>query len=66
MHALVYRGSAIVARAVVEDLGQTEAAARVTFTAQASVELDDTVRVQFSEATAVTLAAAARTPLRGF
>jgi hypothetical protein len=54
MHALVYRGTSIVARAVVEDLAQNEAAARVTYTAQSSVDLDENVRVQFADAAAVT------------
>jgi hypothetical protein len=65
MHALVYRGASIIARAVVEDLGQSEAAARVTYTAQDSVDLDENVRVQFADAAAVTLTRTA-TAFRGF
>jgi hypothetical protein len=53
MHALVYRANTVVARAVVEDLGAGEASARVTYTAQTSVELDEQVRVQFAPATSV-------------
>jgi len=50
MHAVVYRANQIVARAVVEDLGSGEASARVLTTAASSVELDESVRVQFSPA----------------
>jgi hypothetical protein len=57
MEALVYRGVEVVARAVVEDLGAGEASARVTYTAQASVELDQNVRVQFAQARSVSLGA---------
>ncbi|WP_190285596.1 hypothetical protein [Montanilutibacter psychrotolerans] len=53
MQALVYRGNAVVARAIVEDLGATELSARVIQTATASVDLDEGVRVQFAEATTV-------------
>jgi hypothetical protein len=56
MHAVVYRANQIVARAVVEDLGGTEVGARVLHTAAASVELDETVRVQFAPAAAVSFA----------
>ena len=59
MHALVYRANAIVARAVVEDVGTAEASARVTYTAQASVELDQDVRVQFAQASAISIASSA-------
>jgi len=59
MQALVYRADAIVARAVVEDLGQGEASARVTHAAGGSVELDENVRVHFAEAGAVGFALAA-------
>ena len=65
MQALVYRGEAIVARGVVEDLGQEEVSARVTYTAQATVDLDEAVRVQFASATEVSLAAATTAARRG-
>jgi hypothetical protein len=58
MEALVYRQSAIVARAVVEDIGASEIAARVVHTAQPQVDLDVNVRVQFAAATAVSRQAA--------
>jgi hypothetical protein len=57
MHAVVYRANRIVARAVVEDVGGAEVGARVVYTAAASVELDESVRVQFAPAAAVSFAA---------
>lgn len=62
MQALMYRADAIVARAVVEDLGQGEASGRVTYTASASVELDEAVRVQFAPAASVSFASSAGIP----
>jgi hypothetical protein len=59
MHAVVYRANQIVARAVVEDVGGAEVGARVLSTSAASVELDETVRVQFAPAAAVSFAATA-------
>ena len=50
MQALMYRGSSVVARAVVEDFAREEASARVTFAAEADMELDVDVRVHFTEA----------------
>ena len=55
MHALIYQGSQVLARAVVEDIG-SEVAARVVHTAAAEVNLGVDVRVQFAEATQVSLA----------
>jgi hypothetical protein len=57
MHAVVYRANQIVARAIVEDVGGAEVGARVVHTLTASVELDETVRVQFAPAAAVSFAA---------
>jgi hypothetical protein len=48
MEAVVYRANQIVARAVVEDVGGAEISARVVHTVAASVELDETARVQFA------------------
>ena len=56
MHALIYRGPDVVARAVVEDIG-SEIAARVIHTQAAEVSLSVDARVQFAEATRVSLAA---------
>jgi hypothetical protein len=56
MHALVYRAESVVARAVVEDIGGGEVAARVLHTEQTSVELDTTMRVQFADASSISLA----------
>jgi hypothetical protein len=64
MEALVYRQSNVVARAVVEDIGASEIAARVIHTAQPQVDLDVDVRVQFGAATALSRVAATR-PLAG-
>ena len=64
MEALVYRQSHVVARAVVEDIGASEIAARVIHTAQPQVDLDVDVRVQFGAATALSRVAATR-PLAG-
>jgi hypothetical protein len=62
MHAVVYKGQDIVARAVVEDIG-SEIAARVIYTHTAEVSLDTQARVQFAEAAQVSVKAtpAART-----
>ncbi len=60
MEALVYRGSTVVARAVVEDVGASEIATRVVHTIEPQLDLDVNARVQFSAAAAVSLAAAAR------
>lgn len=49
MEAVIYRASAVVARAVVEDIGGGEVSARVVHTATASVDLDESVRVQFAD-----------------
>jgi hypothetical protein len=48
MQAVVYRASQIVAKAVVEDVGGTELSARVLQTSAASVDLDESARVQFA------------------
>ncbi|MGZ8228725.1 MAG: hypothetical protein ACXWUS_03665 [Burkholderiales bacterium] len=54
MHALVYRGDQVAARAVVEDIG-SEISARVIHTQTAEVSFDVDARVQFAEAEQVTL-----------
>lgn len=59
MQALLYRGSTLVARALVEDLGQQEIAAQVIHTATARVDLGEDVRVQYSHTAAVSLSAGA-------
>lgn len=57
MHALIYRADQVVARAVLEDVGGKELSAKVVHTIAASVDLDETVRVQFADAASVSLAA---------
>lgn len=59
MQALLYRGSTLVARALVEDLGQQEIAAQVIHTSTAKVDLGDDVRVQYEHSAAISLSAGA-------
>jgi hypothetical protein len=54
MHALIYRGGDLVARAVVEDIG-SEISAHVVYTASAEVSLDVQARVHFAEAALVSV-----------
>src|SRR5262249_38408410 len=49
MHVLMYAGSTVAARAVVEDLTSGSVAARVTQTHAPTVQLDANARVQFVE-----------------
>jgi hypothetical protein len=58
MQAVLYRGDAVVARAVVEDLGLQEVSAQVIHTSAARVDLGDDVRVHFDDAAALSLNAA--------
>lgn len=55
MQALMVRAGSVVARATVEDIGAAEVSARVFHTTTAKVDLGDDVRVQFSDAAAVSL-----------
>ncbi|MEC5385350.1 hypothetical protein VVD49_06420 [Uliginosibacterium sp. H3] len=55
MQALIYKGDSVVARAVVEDLGQLEVSAHVIHTSAARVDLGDDVRVHFDEAASVSM-----------
>jgi hypothetical protein len=55
MQALMIRGGNVVARATVEDIGSAEVSARVIHTTAKQVDLGDDVRVQFSDAAAVSL-----------
>jgi len=55
MQALMIRAGSVVARATVEDIGSAEVSARVIHTTAAQVDLGDDVRVQFSDAAAVSL-----------
>jgi hypothetical protein len=66
MQAVLYRGDAVVARAVVEDLGLQEVSAHVIHTSAARVDLGDDVRVHFDDAAALSLngASARRTLFR--
>ena len=59
MQALLYRNDALVARAVVEDLGHGEVSARVVHLPTDRVDLGDDVRVHFDHAPLVSLQAAA-------
>lgn len=55
MQALMIRAGSVVARATVEDIGSAEVSARVIHTTATQVDLGDDVRVQFSDAAAVSL-----------
>jgi hypothetical protein len=55
MQALMIRGGSVVARATVEDIGSAEVSTRVIHTSATQVDLGDDVRVQFSDAAAVSL-----------
>jgi len=55
MQALMVRAGSVVARATVEDIGNAEVSARVIHTRDAQIDLGDDVRVQFSDAAAVSL-----------
>jgi hypothetical protein len=55
MQAVLYRGDAVVARAVVEDLAALEVSAHVIHTATAKVDLGDDVRVHFDDAAMLSL-----------
>jgi hypothetical protein len=55
MHALIYSGSQVLVRAVVEDIG-SEVSARVVQTAAAEISLGLEARVQFAEAEQVAVA----------
>jgi hypothetical protein len=61
MQALMYRGESLVARAIVEDLGQLEVSAQVIHTTAAKVDLGDDVRVHFDDAAMVSLSTASAT-----
>jgi hypothetical protein len=56
MQVLLYSGSQAVARAVVEDLSASHAAARVVHAFQEGIELAEGARAQFAEPSAVTAA----------
>ncbi|WP_372657517.1 hypothetical protein [Hydrogenophaga sp.] len=53
MQAVLYRANAVIARAVVEDVGQGEVSARVLHTSALQVDLDVDVRVHFDHASVV-------------
>jgi hypothetical protein len=55
MQAVLYRGEAVVARAVVEDTGALEVSAHVIHTVSARMDLGDDVRVHFDDAAMLSL-----------
>ncbi|MDM0011749.1 hypothetical protein QTH87_04790 [Variovorax sp. J22P168] len=61
MQAVAYRGEQVVARALVEDIGQAEVSARVVQTMAVQVELGTDVRVHFEDAAMLSLKAASAT-----
>jgi hypothetical protein len=58
MQAVLYRADTVVARAVVEDLGQQEVSAHVIHTSATRVDLGDDVRVHFDDEAMLSLGAA--------
>ncbi|MEJ8850978.1 hypothetical protein [Variovorax rhizosphaerae] len=58
MQAMLYRGSSLVARAAIEDVGSGEVSARVLSTVGAQVDLGLDVRVQFAAGEVVSAKAA--------
>ncbi|MDQ8021914.1 MAG: hypothetical protein REI94_08755 [Moraxellaceae bacterium] len=58
MQAMIYRANTLVARAVVEDVGTGEAAAKVVHTSSTQIDLDVDVRVHFDNAAVVSAAPA--------
>ena len=58
MQAVLYRGDAVVARAVVEDVGSGEVSARVVHTSAAQLDLGTDVRVHFGAAATLSAGAA--------
>jgi hypothetical protein len=55
---MLYRGSSLVARAAIEDVGSGEVSARVLSTVREQVDLGLDVRVQFAAAEVVSAKAA--------
>ncbi|EHR71164.1 collagen triple helix repeat protein [Burkholderiales bacterium JOSHI_001] len=58
MQAVAYRGEQVIARALVEDIGQGEVSAHVIHTMTERVELGDDVRVHFDDNAMLSLQAA--------
>jgi hypothetical protein len=58
MQAVIYKADTIVARALVEDHGQSEVSANVIHTSAAKVDLGDDVRIHFDSAAMVSLSQA--------
>ena len=58
MQAVLYRANQIVAKAIVEDVGDGEVSSRVVHTSAAKVDLDTDLRVHFDNASVVSAAAA--------
>jgi len=66
MQALMYRDNAVVARALVDDVGPAGVSARVVHTIADKIDLGDDVRVHFDDSAAVSLVSqvAVRTQFR--
>jgi hypothetical protein len=50
MQAMIYKGNTLMARAMVEDVGQGEVSARLLHTSSVQIDLDTDVRVHFDQA----------------
>ncbi len=63
MQAMIYKGNTLMARAMVEDVGQGEVSARLVHTSSVQIDLDTDVRVHFDEAKVLSSASARKTSL---
>ena len=63
MQAMIYKGNTLMARAMVEDVGQGEVSARLVHTSSVQIDLDTDVRVHFDQAKVLSSASARKTSL---
>ena len=63
MQAMIYKGNTLMARAMVEDVGQGEVSARLVHTSSVQIDLDTDVRVHFDQAKVLSRASARKTGL---
>jgi len=63
MQAMIYKGNSLMARAMVEDVGQGEVSARLVHTSSVQIDLDTDVRVHFDQAQVLSSAAARKAGL---
>ncbi len=63
MQAMIYKGNTLMARAMVEDVGQGEVSARLVHTSSVQIDLDTDVRVHFDQAKVLSSASARKAGL---